>query len=265
MKNIKNITQYQEVNEAISFLVERIQNIFGNDLVGLYLTGSLSYGDFDIERSDIDLVAFLRSSVSSQGIKLIKQLHSDFEIVNNKWSKRFECSFTPVDALKNVIISPKEPRPYISNGIFYPGRIYGNEWVINNFFLYKYGIVVIGPDFKTLAGPIDIKDVREACIRDLHKEWEPILTDPSLSDYLDDSHQQSYVVLNLCRILYTVLCNDAVSKKIATSFTKKQFPQWADLIETADSWYYGIEMKRQKEIMEFIKFTITEVNRQSNP
>jgi hypothetical protein len=99
-------------------------------------------------------------------------------------------------------------------------------------------------------------DVQKASIRDLRKEWEPKITDAS---YLDDSHQQSYVVLNLCRILYIVIRGDAVSKKIAASWAKKEFPQWETLIETADSWYYGVKMERQKEVIEFIKFVIARV------
>ena len=52
------------------------------------------------------------------------------------------------------------------------------------------------------------------------------------------------------------MCNDAVSKKVATSWAKNEYPQWKDLIEVADSWHYGIKMERQKEVVEFIKFVM---------
>jgi hypothetical protein len=145
-------------------------------------------------------------------------------------------------------------------GIFYPKAPYGYEWLINKFFLYKYGIALIGPDFKTLAEPINIDDLQKASINDLHTEWVPKITDTA---YLEESHQQSYVVLNLCRILYTVMRSDAVSKKIAVSWVKKEFPQWKNLIETADSWRQGEKMECQKEVIEFIKFVISKTQKQN--
>ena len=96
-------------------------------------------------------------------------------------------------------------------------------------------------------------DLQAACVRDLYKEWVPKIDDPA---WLADSHQQSYVVLNLCRILYTVAHGDAVSKKTAAAWAKKEYPQWADLIETAESWHYGIKMERQADAIAFIKFAM---------
>ena len=122
---------------------------------------------------------------------------------------RLECSYTPIDMLKNIL-PPKEPRPYYGGGIFYDEAPYGNEWIINNYLLYEHGITLIGPDFKKLTTPIDIIEVQKACIRDLFQEWEPKITD---FEWLDNSHYQSYLVMNLCRILYTVMCGVTGTKK----------------------------------------------------
>ena len=123
--------------------------------------------------------------------------------------------------------------------------------------LYKHGIPLLGPDFKTLVKPIDIEDVRAACIRDLFEEWEPKMTDPT---YLNNSHYQSYVVLNLCRILYTVVCHSTATKKASASWVKSEFdPQWTPLIQTAENWSYGKEMNLKEKVIEFIQFVATEV------
>lgn len=255
LEHIKKATPYQDINDVLYFLAEGIQNIFGLDLAGFYLTGSLSYGDFDEGRSDIDLAVVLKEPASREKIELVKKLHSDAEQKYSKWAKKIECSYIPLDILLNIL-PPKTPRPYVGGGIFYPEADYGNEWIINQYFLYKNGIALIGPDFKTLVEPIKIADVKQACIKDLYKEWEPKKSD---AVYLADSHQQSYVVLNLCRILYTVMRDDAVSKKVAASWVKKEYPEWMDLIEIAESWHYGIKMERQKEVIEFIKFVIAKI------
>lgn len=255
-KHIKKVTPNRDINGILYFLTRGIRNIFGNNLIGIYLTGSLSYGDFDEGRSDIDLAVILKKLASAEEIELLKQIHSNAEYKYKKWTKRVECSYIPLDMLQNILPS-KTPRPYVGGGVFYPDALYGNEWLINQYFLYEYGIALIGPDFKTLVKPINIADVRKANVRDLFEEWEPKVRD---SKYLADSHQQSYVVLNLCRILSS-LTDLPVSKRVAVSWAKKEYPQWKNLIETADHWRYGVEMKKQKEVVEFIEFAINEVKK----
>lgn len=256
--NNEKITKHQDVNELLRLLEQGVLSIFGKNLVGLYLTGSLSYDDFNPERSDIDLIAIIKVPASQKEIKLIKQLHEKLEKKNKKWAKRIECSYVPIKMLKSIL-PPKAPRSYIGEGVFYPEALYGNEWLINKYLLYKHGIPLVGPDFKTLTKPINIKDVQKACVRDLFKEWQPKITD---SNYLKNSHYQSYVILNLCRILYTVICGEVVSKKASATWVKKEFgSQWSNLIKTAENWRYGIEMNRREETVDFIKFVVDKVKK----
>lgn len=152
------------------------------------------------------------------------------------------------------IFPPKTPRPYIGEGIFYPEAPYGNEWIIDQYLLYKHGISLIGPDFKTMVQPISIEDVRDACVRDLLEEWQPKIAD---STYLENSHYQSYVILNLCRILYTVLCHSTATKKASAAWVRCELaPQWNSLIQTAENWQYGKEINLTEETKEFIQFVV---------
>ncbi len=49
-------TPYPDVNAVIHEILSGASAVLGNDLVGMYLTGSLAAGDFDPENSDIDLL-----------------------------------------------------------------------------------------------------------------------------------------------------------------------------------------------------------------
>lgn len=252
----KSITPYKDINQVLDSLTHGVIKIFGKNLIGFYLFGSLTYGDFNPQSSDIDLVAILKKPTSAKELKLTRQFHLQVEKANKKWSKRIECSYVPVDMFTNIL-PPKAPRPYFGEGILYPKAPYGNEWLINNYLLYQHGVSLIGPDFKTLIKPINIRDVQKTCIRDLFEEWQPKITD---ANYLNNNHYQSYLVLNLCRILYTVRCNAVASKTISTSWAKKEFKQWRDLIQTAQNWHYGKKMNLKTETIEFIKFVINQVN-----
>jgi hypothetical protein len=218
------------------YILNGIDNILSKNLIGLYLFGSLTYGDFKLDSSDIDLVTIIQKPLNHPELEVIKQLHEQFKQCYQKWGERLECSYTPVNILINIL-SPKEPRPYFGSGTFYDEATYGNEWIINNYLLYQHGISLIGPDFKELIKPIDIIDLQKACVLDLFQEWEPKMTD---FEWIDNSHYQSYLVMNLCRNLYTVLCGKTATKNISAAWVKNKFVlPWSNLIENAASWKYG--------------------------
>jgi hypothetical protein len=249
---IRELTPYEDVNEILVSITQGASEILGNDLVGLYLTGSLSYDDFNPGRSDIDLVSVVRQPLSKDQLEKIQALHEHVEQENESWAKRIECSYIPVEMLSQTL-PPKAPRPYVGEGKFYAEAPYGNEWLINNYLLSKHGIALKGPDFRTLISPIDIEDVKKACVRDVFKEWEPKINDP---DYLRNSHYQSYVVLNICRVLYTVMKNELASKRVSIAWAREEFPQWGELIQEAENWKYGQKMHSEDETKKFLKFVI---------
>ncbi len=252
---MQKITPYEKLNEVIEFFSKKIEEILGENLVGLYLTGSLSYGDFVLERSDLDLQAITKRSLLPEELEQVKQLHLDIENAHPEWAGRIECSYLPV-GLMDEVLPPKTPRPWWGHGEFYSEAPYGNEWIINQYQLYNHGIPLSGPDFKTLIRPIDIVEVQKACARDLFQEWEPKIND---LEWFNDPHYQSYFVLNLCRILHAIINNEAVSKKVSAEGIKKEYPEWKDLIEEAENWKFGMEMNRKEEAIAFIGFVIEKV------
>lgn len=249
------LTPYSEINDLIDSLTAGTTSLFGERLVGIYLFGSLTYGDFNIESSDIDLVAILKEPVQPTEYDSLNNLHQKIAEKYPQWAKRLEVSYTPIQMLTEKQ-PPKEPRPYYGEGIFYPAAPYGNEWIINLYLLHMHGRAVVGPEFTTLVEPIEIADVQAACVKDLFTEWEPKLREPA---WLDNSHYQAYLVLNLCRILNTVLNASALSKKKSATAIKQEFPEWTDLIQTAESWQYGTEMKQKEATLAFLTFVIAQV------
>jgi predicted nucleotidyltransferase len=253
MKNAS--TPFPYVNDVLAPLAEGIGAIFGDNLIGLYLTGSLSYGDFDPKRSDIDLFAVVKSQATGDQLERLKSLHQQTEIDYPHWATRIESQYVPIH-LFSTVLPPTEARPYYGDGVFYDDADYGNEWIINNYLLVEHAITLIGLPFSTLIDPIDFREVQKACIRDVFREWEPKIRETA---YLENGHYQSYLVLNLCRILYTVLHGETGSKRVSAAWVKANFPQWTELIEAAEMWGYGDAMGMQDETVEFIKFVVEQV------
>lgn len=251
--NLDKITPHKEINKMLTSFVQGTEHIFSENLVGIYLSGSLAYGYFNVNKSDVDLVTVLRKPAIARDIKQVKLLYKEIENDYSIWAGRLESSHVPIDMLYSVL-PPKIPRPYYNNRTFYEKAPYGNEWIIDKYLLYEYGVPLIGKQFREITTPVDVLEVQKACIRDLFEEWVPKTTNLEL---LNDSHYQSYMVLNLCRILYTIMQHPTGSKIVAASWIKNEFgQQWRDLIETAEQWQYGKEMVLHKEVIAFTKFVV---------
>jgi hypothetical protein len=244
------LTAYPEINLLIHSFVEATQAEFPTNLVGIYLTGSLTYDDFLPGRSDIDLLVVHFTLPSLDETAAIGRLLKSIAINFPDWADRLECSFIPATWLP-LTEPPETPRPYIGQGQLYPTAQYGNEWIINTWLLYEYGVTLVGAPFKTLRPPVSLTDVQNACRRDFVKEWLPKLDEP---DSLDDPHMQSYVVLNLCRILSAILAGKVASKTPSAQWVQAVFPEWRDLVEAAQNWSYGQPMSYYEETLHFIRF-----------
>lgn len=156
---MKGITPYPAINTVLSEWVDRVKRLLGEKIVGLYLSGSLAYGDFVPERSDIDLQAVVRNPLTDIELKSVEQLHKDIEAGCPQWAGRIECSYVPLELMRDLT-PPATPRPWWGFGNFYPEAPAGNEWIINHYLLAKHGVTLAGPDFNALIPPIDVDSVR---------------------------------------------------------------------------------------------------------
>ena len=229
----KEVTPYSEINKLVDQYKEGIESIFNDNLIGIYLTGSLSYGGFETNRSDIDLQVVISNPCSNEELEQIQSLHKEIECLFPNWADKLEASYTPISMMNNIL-PPKETRPFYNSRKFWEKAPYGNEWIINQYQLREHGIVIFGKKPKDIIIPIDMKEVQKACIRDLLTEWVPRINSPK---DLEGGHIQSYVVLNICRILYTIFDSKLGSKNVSSEWVKNNLaPDWRNLISEAEEW-----------------------------
>jgi hypothetical protein len=257
---IKNLTPYQDVNAILVILSESLQTALGSQLVGLYLTGSLTYGDFDRGSSDIDFLTVLDHSLSEQQLEQVNGIHSEIAESFPEWAKRIEGSYITKDMLSSKN-PPAQARPYVNNAKMNNYK-YGNEWLINLYVLHECGVALVGPPTKVLFPVVGIQEVRDASRKDLHDDWKPKLHDPHAFDQegYEKGHLQAYAVLTMCRILHRANSKNVASKRVASTWVKEAFPDWTDLVERAEKWHYGQALATDEEVLDFIKFTIKEVS-----
>jgi hypothetical protein len=254
---INSITPFAPINKFIESYTLRLLELMEQYLVGIYLTGSLSYGDFDVGSSDIDITNITTGKLSQDELRTLEQLHDALHVDFPEWAARFECTYTPVEML-SYSIPPGSPRPWY-NGIenhLYKEAPYGNEWVINNYLLYESSITLAGIDFKNISAPISIREVQKACVKDFQTEWRHKIYDKS---FLGNDHYTSYFVLNLCRILYTIFNARSGTKKQSSEWVKSEYPKWEEVIVSAQNWKYGKAMIERDKIKGFAGFIFNEI------
>src|SRR6266540_6103938 len=92
---INSPTKYPEINKILELLLSSATRVLGSQLVGMYLYGSLSSGDFDLETSDIDFLVVTTSSLSDKTIAELESMHHRIWKSGLKWSAKLEGSYIP--------------------------------------------------------------------------------------------------------------------------------------------------------------------------
>ena len=108
---------------------------------------------------------------------------------------------------------------------------HATDWIIQRHLLRERGIVIIGPDLKTMLDPVSADDMRQAIVAVLPLWVNPILADPS---QIKSRGYQSFIVLSLCRMLYTLQYGTIVSKRVAAEWGQYTLDnKWTALIKQA--------------------------------
>ena len=222
------VTQDTEIEALLGRLTDEIRQSSNGSLVGFYVYGSLVTGDFDKDRSDIDLLAVIDSYLNGETFDRLDRMHARIVEDHPAWEDRIEVAYVPASALWNfrthtgriAVISPGEP---------FHLKAAGKDWLINWYMVREVGVTLFGPPPQTLIPEIPQPEFVDA-VQDqagAWKEWVYRMRTPGA---------QSYAVLTLCRALYTYTHGRQASKKQAALWAKSYLPQWAPLIQHSSLW-----------------------------
>src|SRR5512141_3233763 len=153
-RNEESPTPYLEVNKIVNVLLENVKVILGDQLVAMYLHGSLANGDFD-EHSDIDIIFVTDAPASQETFEALRKVHEQISETDSPWSDQLEVSYIPKNALRRYD-PPDNKHPMIERGPGEKLRIapHESDWVVERYIARERGIVVMGPDPKMLIDPV---------------------------------------------------------------------------------------------------------------
>lgn len=221
-------TPYPEVNVLLQAVLEGAQQILGDDFSGMYLEGSLVSDDFD-QDSDIDFVVVSDEEVTSEQFEALQAMHDRIATIDSWYAVQLEGSYISRQALRRH--DPEHAwHPNIERG---PGErlkmaYHDTAWLVHRSILRERGVTLAGPPPQTLIDPIAPQELQQAMVEPVRGWASGMLDDPAP---LQKRGYHSYVVLTLCRMLYTLQTGAVATKPVAARWAVANLdPRWTPLI-----------------------------------
>ena len=138
-------------------------------------------------------------------------------------------------------------------------------WIFQCFVLRQYGVVVDGPAPTGLIPPVDPDELRQAAAPIALLWQRQAREDPTWLDWLRSvRHHQAFVVLTLCRMLYTLERTDVASKPAAGQWAQEVVGErWFALIAAAlpgQRRSGPIEPWEEEQTLALIDYTVMRFN-----
>jgi len=243
----------ETVMPLIDQLRESIRHQLGPSLAGLYLFGSLVLGDFDPERSDIDLLAVMAEPLSADQFDGLARMQGAFIAEHPAWNDKLEIAYMSLDVLSRfkvrtgrvARISPGEPF-HLTESL--------PHWLMDLYTVQEQGVTLDGPPPARLIPHISCGEF-VACVRTALAKWQDWIAESDMEGF------EAYAVLTVCRSIYAIEHGRQASKRASATYVRERYPQWGKLIDTAWGWRYErserVNKGAQGDCRRFISFALT--------
>jgi Aminoglycoside adenylyltransferase, C-terminal domain len=230
-------------------LTAQLPIILGQNLVGIYLYGSVTHSAFNPKRSDLDCIVLTRRNLSdAQFRKLGAWLAHTAK--SNPWTMRLQMLFL----VKDELLVMNSSACLYQFGVLTRSGSDGNP--ISWLDFLRSGKVLFGPRPESFLPEITPDLFFQALKRELGYLREEISEKPK-SKWRDVPIYRAYAVLTVCRILYSFSKGGIASKPTAAKWAIKNLPeQWGQIIRQAlefneNSRESDIPMKRIEQFIIF--------------
>lgn len=246
------MTLHPDVDALLSALLDGVREILGDRLLGMYLYGSLSLGDFDPDSSDVDFLFVTEDTLPPEMLDALRDLHARIAASGMRYAGRLEGSYIPRDALRRH--DPANAlHPTIGVDWDFGIREHGGNWIVERWIVRERGVTVWGPPPATLIDPVAPDELR-AAVCDSLGFWRDTLNDPA---WLEPRDYQAFAILTMCRALYTLNQGEVATKPDAARWALEHLdPAWRPLIKQALVWRHQHERDDMTGMLDFIRFAL---------
>ena len=225
---------YPELRDVLYTFVNEITAELAENLIGVYLVGSIATGDFDLD-SDVDFLVVTNTELTKKNIKSLQVIQTKIYDIDCYPAKHLEGSYISIGDLNNWHTVGEKELYYFDNGsTTFERSIHDNKWHVR-WILRERGITLIGQKPEQITQSIPLpelsNEIKMAMLEEM-KAFEDEINRPR--SFWNSRFGQSFAVLTYCRMLHTLHTGTVQSKK-AGAIWAKQFvePKWVNIIDQA--------------------------------
>ncbi|HLO13508.1 MAG TPA: aminoglycoside adenylyltransferase domain-containing protein [Anaerolineales bacterium] len=262
---------YPELRKVLNAFVDEIAEELKENLVGIYLIGSIASGDFDLD-SDVDFLVVTNSELTEANRKSLQDIQVKIHDIDCYPAKHLEGSYISINDLNNWNIVGEKKLYYFDNGsTTYEESTHDNQWHVR-WILRERGITLVGPNPETILKSIPLNEMLNEIKTTMHqvmKVFQDEINRPL--SFWNSRFGQCFAVLTYCRMLHTLHTGTVQSKKAGVKWAKEFVePKWVKLIDQAwnerEGVRFGVKIGQRAEAsllyetLEFIKYTMAQID-----
>ena len=262
---------YPELREVLNTFVDKITAELRENLVGIYLVGSIASGDFDLD-SDVDFLVVTNTELTESNMKSLQDIQIKIHDIDCYPAKHLEGSYLSINDLNDLSAVGEKKLYYFDNGsTVYEQSTHDNKWHVR-WILRERGITLIGRKPETILQSIPMNELFEETTTTMLQEMK-VFEDEirRRASFWNSRFGQSFAVLTYCRMLHTLHTGTVQSKKAGMKWAK-QFvdPKWAKIIDQAwnerEGVRFGVKIGQRAELTllyetrEFMKYAVSQID-----
>jgi hypothetical protein len=212
----------EPIPPVVQMLADRLVQALGSRLVGVYLGGSASMGDFVAASSDYDVLVVTEGALTAAELDVLDTLHQHL-LADDPDAARLEGDYAP----RHLLVPQGTSAPVPSFG---SGRLTPDEQEImlsadNIANIRESSIAVYGPPASTVLPTVTPVDVRAAVLEMLQEG----------PDHADSERDAAAEVLNLVRSLRALETGRPTTKSEGVAWALAHLDtQWHEIVRQAD-------------------------------
>jgi len=261
---------YPELRKVLHTFADDIAAELRENLVGIYLIGSIASGDFDSD-SDVDFLVVTNTDLTKADMKSLQDIQIRIHDIDCYPAKHLEGSYISISDLNDWNIVGQKKLYYFDNGsTTYEESTHDNQWHMR-WILRERGITLVGPKPETILKPIPINEMGneiKTTMLQVMKFFQDEIDRPL--GFWNSRFGQSFAVLTYCRMLHTLHTGTVQSKKAGAKWAKAFVDaNWVKLIDQAwnerEGVRFGVKIGQRAEAplldetLEFIKYAVSQI------
>jgi len=262
---------YPELRDVLNMFVDEISAELRENLVGIYLVGSIASGDFDLD-SDVDFLVVTNTELTEANMKALQDIQIKIHGFDCYPAKHLEGSYISISDLNDWSTVGQKKLYYFDNGsTAYEQSIHDNQWHVR-WILRERGITLVGQKPETILKSIPLNEMFseiKTTMLQVMKLFEDEINRPL--SFFNSKFGQSFAVLTYCRMLHTLHTGTVQSKKAGVKWAK-QFvePKWVNIIDQAWNEREGVrflvKIRQRAELtllyktLDFIKYAVAQLD-----